>query len=966
MALPTYWTLESDGVEKTFEDWGFGKLKRHRMTQGMDTCTFECVGNTSVTDQPILPAFSTCTIRKGRTVSTSTETGFDGGTGYFFGVVTEIPKRGTGNSESMTYKVCGPWWYLDTLVYQQGWKLWWGAYPAVPPATPPPGVQGVDWVIQDQVWSNGVRQPNYFTIKYTSHVTLNQRIDTLSELYLADFGKLTTGQQMRDTLEWATVKSGAPIQIGAEFPKIVTTGNTYVGVQEVIDAGGSCPNADVPVDTSTDMTCAEVIRKMMRWHPDAVTWFDYTTTPPTFHCKTRDGMKADGEVVDLPFDPDLGLITELDVTPRYDLKVPLVWINYEYQMQSDKIRWVQTVQDVYPTPPPPLTERFAAMVATIDMTGLQYDSTKANVSVIPMALEDINFWSKFYPYLTVENATVIPGSGTRGVGADTSFGNVLNTESAPISEWMNVGSQSETISAKVIYTDAKGNKTDPQVLTQNVTSTNAGTQVYVKNDITAISEPYPYQLARTLYNTLSILQFAGTVHMVEQEVGEMVSIGNTFNIVSNDKQNPVDPDWTTMNAMVTSVVEDVDQGTTEVTFGPPGHLGAKEFVELLRMTRLRQLGWASGTRAGGSAPSVGTDSPNVTAAQNSTSTTSYSRFVVAKTWPTDTIAKAKKAMAVKTTPSDSIYNIKLDAELLTDVGGNPITSEGAPIESTPSVHVNLQDMEFAANAAAILRRVHYTDGKDGTPKHVYSLTSPPEEDSDDGHNGVDDVWIGGGSGAGSGMYPFKMYQLPSLGSFTVGTNTHPTSTLVLETDDEYLAARITDAIAGGVTITGDGIPSSTTVTGITGTTNPTITISNPTTATVTNVTLSIAESWLWWRVRAGKVGLTNVVGTDGDNLDTSGISPNLDPDRAGTTPYDSGVDFKVTSGQLWGVWIDNTMTPPEVNAALVNSDGTRIDGESWWSGKYWLIGFIDATRTSTKRSIARQIVREDVIIACQY
>jgi hypothetical protein len=26
---------------------------------------------------------------------------------------------------------------------------------------------------------------------------------------------------------------------------------------------------------------------MLRWSPDAVTWFDYGTSPPTFHCRRR-------------------------------------------------------------------------------------------------------------------------------------------------------------------------------------------------------------------------------------------------------------------------------------------------------------------------------------------------------------------------------------------------------------------------------------------------------------------------------------------------------------------------------------------------------------------------------------------------------------------------------------------------------------------------------------------------------
>ncbi len=72
--------------------------------------------------------------------------------------------------------------------------------------------------------------------------------------------KINTGQQIIEALNWARqaarheAMAAPPFQIGEVTPAL-----------------------DVPIDEVRDITCAEVIHKMLRWSPDAVCWFDYTT-----------------------------------------------------------------------------------------------------------------------------------------------------------------------------------------------------------------------------------------------------------------------------------------------------------------------------------------------------------------------------------------------------------------------------------------------------------------------------------------------------------------------------------------------------------------------------------------------------------------------------------------------------------------------------------------------------------------
>lgn len=42
-----------------------------------------------------------------------------------------------------------------------------------------------------------------------------------------------------------------------------------------------------------------------------------------------------------------------------------------------------------------------------------------------------------------------------------------------------------------------------------------------------------------------------------------------------------------MDAVVQSIDEDVDLGTSRISFGPPQHLGPRDMLELLRVNRFR-------------------------------------------------------------------------------------------------------------------------------------------------------------------------------------------------------------------------------------------------------------------------------------------------------------------------------------------------------------------------------------------
>ena len=154
----------------------------------------------------------------------------------------------------------------------------------------------------------------------------------------ADGSRLTTGGVIGQMLQDA-VAAGAPLQAG------------------VID-----PALFAPLDEVRELTCAEVVQAMLRWHPDGVTWFDYTTTPlPTLHCRQRRNLPAATLTVG-----SAPLAAVRGITARHDLAVPAVVLHYEVSVAgSDGATLLDVVTDAAPAGA--TGQEFGALVGTIPL-----------------------------------------------------------------------------------------------------------------------------------------------------------------------------------------------------------------------------------------------------------------------------------------------------------------------------------------------------------------------------------------------------------------------------------------------------------------------------------------------------------------------------------------------------------------------------------------------------------------------
>jgi len=236
------WTLSLNSTEKTVADWGFSHLRRRLVSQAADEFSLVCDGAAADALSPLVPFQSILTLRRDRHQDASGN--WIGGTIWFQGIVTQLPRHGSPGAESNTCRVAGPWWYLENRVFEKTFN------------------------ILDHLAKPGDLSSAVYVQKSFSH----------SFLYIgptqafSQFNMITTGAQIVEALDWA-LKPFVDVSLPPPF-----------------QIGSVTPDLHVPFAEIRDLTCAEVIRMALRWSPDAVTWFDYSTNPPTFHCQTRSAL----------------------------------------------------------------------------------------------------------------------------------------------------------------------------------------------------------------------------------------------------------------------------------------------------------------------------------------------------------------------------------------------------------------------------------------------------------------------------------------------------------------------------------------------------------------------------------------------------------------------------------------------------------------------------------------------------
>jgi hypothetical protein len=303
----TFTTLSYNGAEKSLGDWGIGQATREVSNQAHDH--FACDMMLAADAADPLPYGAQITLRLGRTPQSGSGvssaglplggiTAWQGGRIWFVGWRVDNFRTGSPALEKFDYKFAGPWeFFFERLVFQ---KLWWTWN----------GTENVaDWrsqVILGQSVNAQIGAGD--TIPGSSATNLMSIRQQVAEIIAyvvaqttADYG---SPQLQSDNLT-------AEID-GVNYDLYETPGTNLI-IPDYIAAGyqvggKTAQTANIntvlraPLDSVNDITCAEAMRKMLRWigpMGSPVVWFDYTTTPPTLHISTRDQLPS----ISLPITP---------------------------------------------------------------------------------------------------------------------------------------------------------------------------------------------------------------------------------------------------------------------------------------------------------------------------------------------------------------------------------------------------------------------------------------------------------------------------------------------------------------------------------------------------------------------------------------------------------------------------------------------------------------------------------------
>jgi len=443
---------------------------------------------------------------------------WESGTVYFAGKCTDLEHIGDGPAEGLQYTFAGPWWDFEHLVFQQSWK------------------------------------------RYDEGTSSLADI-SVSELFLgvtAAGAAQTTGAQVDEAVDWA-ITCGVSVQVGT------------------IDAG-----VNIPSYNTRDLTVAEVIQQMLRWTPDAIAWFDYTTSPPTFHVKRAAALTN----VDLTI--GTSAIRSLRLKPRYDLQLPAVILRFKRVNDVNGTSWQDIFTQKYPVDA--TGQELGASVHTIELGGF-----RASVAVGSIVCETVDptsatWWKKKEPIL--DNAK-IDGLAISGSSVKDAAGNTVSLVTYPreltqgqIAPWMSVNAVQVTVKALATYDlyadDAKAillQKGRTKELSARITLTDAATGTYTNAESVDPAEAEPSGLAQAIYEAHATLQHDGEIALVSTDVPTGLGMGNKVSIVGGRAE------W--VNMLVQSVVEIPATGTIQLTVGGANQLGLADLIELLRVNRYR-------------------------------------------------------------------------------------------------------------------------------------------------------------------------------------------------------------------------------------------------------------------------------------------------------------------------------------------------------------------------------------------
>jgi hypothetical protein len=599
------WTVSIGGVTQSAAAWGIVGMAREREIKKAATVTFRVDG--AMDAAPIVPPW-----RPGNRYAPSVVTILRNGVTWFVGVCTKAPRKGTPRSESMSYVISDPWFILERLTFQQQWFA-----------------------------IDGLGGGTSTAATTSSRILATQSLDGV---------KIDLGALLKEVLIYALyAQQGIAFPTSVDESHLPAIPSATAGTDNALfQIGTLTPDLIVPYFEVRDQTCAEIIVHLLRYLPDYVPWFDFTTTATvggtTFPCPTlnidcRANLTAKTiKVFGADMEADGYMVEGFDPTLRDDLYVPAVIAKYEASESADGFTYYEIVVDKYPPDAP--DNAVGALVQTVDLIGGSVTTLKQTVSVVSVptatngstaqildwiarhcpALMQYDFSSGSFASVGIGTITTVIDPASPVLQSPISWpsdGAGLTRElvDGAVTPWMydsaGLVCASATVTIPLTYTGSDA-KTLAYIAsvggTLNVAVkckiTNAGgvsgwaatpvSRQYTATASAHAGETAPTGYAQQLFATLNTPHYQGAIEITEVECSDRLPLGCVFN-ASNGLA-----EWQSMNALVLSVKEDIDMGITRVQFGPTLHLGLQELVELRRANRGRLASVALQQRLTGS------------------------------------------------------------------------------------------------------------------------------------------------------------------------------------------------------------------------------------------------------------------------------------------------------------------------------------------------------------------------------
>ena len=484
---------------------------------------------------------------------TGSGTAWSNGSILFQGRRVEFSGAADPGSASTAMTFVDPWWDLENIVFQHYWKS----------GSPPVNV-------------------------YSARLNLFQDIHLGPA---SPWTSLSVKDQIAEIINYAHANCSANLQPG------------------IIDPAWQFPFYGVKA-----ITCAEAILTCLRSIPDAVTWFDYTTTPPTLHVRQAANLTR----VTLPYagaDAHSRAHQSSTIRARPDLQLPQVVIQYQQTSSVDNVKYTAYVVDAYP--PLATGQAIGAQVIPIDLRGGNRSDVSGTVIAQAIDPTSLDFWKKYKPDLTLPEITSLGivdssvnagSSHPKGITIKDESGATVSLASFPnaiiggqVAPWMPVTAREVTITGTLTYGrqfDIAHNPSAPiyyplanvseHTVSVRVKLTNAppGSTSYSTVASYDPADPVPVGLAQYIYNSFNTLQFEGRHTIVDDHAFQILGPQFSLNLSGGNAA------WTSMNAVVheTQILFNANRsGVQVVSFGPHKHLTAAQFFDFLSMWTWRQI-----------------------------------------------------------------------------------------------------------------------------------------------------------------------------------------------------------------------------------------------------------------------------------------------------------------------------------------------------------------------------------------